>query len=79
MVDRHTEFGHRSARGRVVLDTEEFSYDEVPRQDLAQCHQCHFAWSLHGKRYDAEEKTQIRFCSEYPARPVKSIQECIVP
>jgi hypothetical protein len=74
MLDRHTGIAHKSARGRVILDPE-----EVPKRDLARCHQCHFPWSLHGKRYDAEEKTLIRFCSEYPARPVKSIQECIGP
>ena len=79
MTDRDTGFAHKSARGRVILATEEFDFGEVPRLDLERCHQCHFPWSLHGKRYDAEEKTQIRFCSEYPARPVKSIQECIVP
>jgi len=79
MADRDTGFAHRSARGRVILETEEFRSDEVPTRDLERCHQCHFSWSLHGKRYDAEEKTQIRFCSEYPARPVMSIQQCIVP
>jgi hypothetical protein len=79
MTDRDTGFAHKSARGRVILATDEFDFGEVPRLDLERCHQCHFPWSLHGKRYDAEEKTQIRFCSEYPARPVKSIQQCIVP
>jgi hypothetical protein len=79
MTDRDTGFAHKSARGRVILATDEFDFGEVPRLDLERCHQCHFPWSLHGKRYDAEAKTQIRFCSEYPARPVKSIQQCIVP
>ena len=79
MADRDTGVAHRSARGRVILETEEFGSGEVPIQDLERCHQCHFPWNLHGKRYDAEERTQIRFCSEYPARPVKSIQQCIVP
>ena len=79
MVDRETGLAHRSARGRVILEPEEFGSTELPKRDLERCHQCHFPWSLHGKRYDAEERTQIRFCSEYPARTVKSIQQCIVP
>ena len=79
MADRNTGFAHRSARGRVILDTEELCFREAPRRDLERCHQCHFPWSLDGKRYDAEEKTQIRFCSEYTVRPLNSIQQCIVP
>ena len=79
MPGRDSGFAHKSARGRVILETEEFGSGEVPEQDLERCHQCHFPWNLHGKRYDAEERTQIRFCSEYPAHPVKSIQQCIVP
>jgi hypothetical protein len=78
-MDRNTEFGHRSARARVILDTDGFLSDEAPKRDIERCHQCHFPWSLHGKRYDAEERTQIRFCSEYPVRPVRSIQASIVP
>ena len=79
MSDRKAGFAHRTARGHVILDTEGFDVEEVSRSGVETCHQCHFPWGLHGKRYDAEERMRIRICPEYPARPLRPIQECIIP
>ncbi|HYY48375.1 MAG TPA: hypothetical protein VFA17_06795 [Thermoplasmata archaeon] len=43
------------------------------------CGQCGFPWGLHPERYDPEEDATVRFCSEYPASGVWSIQSCICP
>jgi len=43
------------------------------------CHQCHFPWSLHPRRYDAKEKAMITSCSEYPVEPIRAIEACIAP
>jgi hypothetical protein len=79
MVDHAAGFAYRSTKGSIVIDPEDLAEDESPKRRSDRCHQCRFPWSLHGKRYDAEEHAFIRVCSEYPARPVRSIQDCIVP
>jgi len=79
MADHNTRTVDGSGNGGTVLDSEA-DLDRGPRELRAsRCHQCHFPWSLHGKRYDREERAFARVCSEYPARPVRSIQDCIVP
>ncbi|TLZ74620.1 MAG: hypothetical protein E6K14_03100 [Methanobacteriota archaeon] len=51
---------------------------EAPRDD-EPCGQCHFPWFLHPWRYDPEEDEMVRFCSAYPAEPVRSIEGSIAP
>lgn len=50
-----------------------------PARDFDLCGQCHFPWNIHPERYDSDEKEMIRFCSEYPVEPIKSIEACIAP
>lgn len=68
-----------SSRGRILLDPRAAQDPELSKPHFAECHQCHFPWSMHGKRYDAEERAFVRVCSEYPGRPIWSIQRCIGP
>ncbi len=51
---------------------------KAPRDDDL-CNQCRFPWFLHPWRYDPEEDEMVRFCSAYPAEPVRSIEGCIAP
>ncbi len=48
-------------------------------RDDELCPQCNFPWFMHPERYDSEEKATLRFCSEYPSDPVRSVEDCIVP
>ena len=68
-----------SSGSRTLVDSRAAEPAELPKRRLNQCHQCHFPWSMHGRRYDAEERAFVRVCSEYPARPLWSIQRCIGP
>jgi len=43
------------------------------------CRQCRFPWSIHPWRYDPDEEEMVRFCSYYPAEPVRVIEGCIAP
>lgn len=74
---------HRSA-GRshvydLVLEGEQRIPPMRPARGMDLCGQCHFAWSLHPERFDSDEKGLIRFCTEYPVRPIESIEASIAP
>ncbi len=43
------------------------------------CRQCRFPWSIRPWRYDPDEEEMVRFCSSYPAEPVRVIEGCIAP
>jgi len=79
MGNRHASLVQRSAKGRILLGSEDVDEPEDPMNRLMRCHQCRFPWTMHRKRYDAKERAFVRVCSEYPGRPVWSIQRCIVP
>ena len=76
------ERNHKGTHGRSagsLLGYEGLEDLAEPKQQFVKCHQCNLPWVLHRKRYDAEEHDFVRVCSEYPARPVWSVQHCIVP
>ena len=47
--------------------------------DDERCAQCSFPWHLHPWRYDPGEEAMVRFCSAFPARPVRAVEACIAP
>lgn len=76
--------GKNRSAGRSYLYDLVFEGDQRvrpsrPARDFDLCRQCHFAWNLHPERYDSDEKEMIRFCSEYPVEPIKSIESSIAP
>jgi len=78
MANRTTE-SNWHGRGGILLAGPQPYWERLAARDDDLCVQCHFPWHLHQERYDAEEKSAVRVCSEFPAEPVRSIQECIAP
>lgn len=64
---------------RARFDTGQTRWAPRDARDFERCRQCRFLWILHPERYEPEQDAIVRFCSEYPVRPVKRVEECIVP
>lgn len=68
-----------SGPGRLVRTGSRPARERRAASDDDHCTQCNFPWGLHPERYDAEEESMVRVCSEYPAEPIRSIEACLVP